>query len=38
MEKTNVVKREVRIRSESGKERSGGQMQIVFPSPRRFSL
>lgn len=42
MEKTYVVKREVGIGVgipwESGKERSGGQMQTVFPSLRSFSV
>ena len=38
VEMTYVVKREVGIPWESGKERSGGQMQSVFPSLRRFSM
>lgn len=38
MEKTYVVKQEVGISWESGKERSGGQMQSGFPSLRRFSV
>ncbi len=38
VEENYVVKQEVRISWESGRERSGGQMQSSFPSLRRFSV